>query len=184
VSAKTIDDTQLFIEHGIHIPSQTILLTGEVNDEMYESLLMGLLLIKSRKNGSTNVTVELNSEGGCWYAGIGIYDRIKACDFPVTVKVSGMAMSMASIILQAGDRRLITPGSTVMVHDGSDIVNGTPDNVLAWARHGKSLCDYMYKIYADSSSKTARFWRQKCKKDYILSAEQAIKLGLADGYIE
>lgn len=181
---KTIDDTQLFVEHGVHIPSQTIMLTGEVNAEMYERLLLGLTLIRTRKNGSTDITVELNSEGGCWYSGVAIHDRIKSCSFPVTIRVSGMAMSMASVILQAADKRLITPGSTVMIHDGSEVLEGSPENVMAWAKHSKDICNYMYKIYADASGKAVTFWKRKCKKDFILSAEQAITLGLADGYVE
>ena len=181
---REMDDVQLFMEHGIHIPSQTILLTGEVNSSMYETLVLGLTLIKSRKNGSTHVVIELNSEGGSWYDGIAIHDRIKACDFPVTIRVSGMAMSMASVILQAADNRLITPGSTVMVHDGSEALEGSPENVMAWAKHSKDICEYMYKIYAEASDKSTAYWKRKCKKDFILSADQAIKAGLADGYIK
>ncbi len=92
-------------------------------------------------------------------------------------------MSMASIILQAAENRLITPGSTIMVHDGSEVVEGSPENVMAWAKHSKDICDYMYTIYANASGKSESFWKRKCKKDFILSAEQAIKAGLADGYI-
>lgn len=160
------------------------MLTGEVNESMYETLVLGLTLIKARKNGSTDVVVELNSHGGCWYSGIAIHDRIKACNFPVTVRVAGAAMSMASVILQAADKRLITPGSTVMVHDGSEVLEGSPENVMAWAKHSKDICDYMYKIYAEASGKSVTYWKRKCKKDFILSAEQAIKAGLADGYID
>ncbi len=181
---QELSDAQMLIDYKIHIPSQTILLTGDVDENMYETLVTGLTLIKNRKNGSTNVTIELNSNGGCWYSGIGIYDRIKACNFPVTVRVSGCAFSMASVILQAGDHRLITPGSTVMVHDGSEVLEGSPENVMAWAKHSKDICDYMYKIYAEASGKSVGYWRRKCKKDFILSADQAIKSGLADGYIE
>ncbi len=177
-------DEQTLLEYGIHVPSRTIILTGEVDEDMYERLLLGLTLIKARFEDPEDLTIELNSEGGDWYHGIAIYDRLKACGIPVTVRASGMAMSMGSIILQAGDKRLITPGSTVMVHDGADAVEGKPSDVLIWAQHGQNICELMYKIYATASGKSTKFWKARCKKDFILSAEQAIKIGLADGYIK
>ena len=177
-------DSRMLLEHGIHIPSQTIMLTGEVNEAMYETLVMGLVLIKDRQTTNTDITIELNSLGGDWYSGVGIFDRIKSCEFPVTVRVAGAAMSMASVILQAADKRLITPGSTVMVHDGSEVLEGSPENVMIWAKHSQDICNYMYKIYAEASGKTITYWKRKCKKDSILDAEQAIALGLADGFID
>jgi ATP-dependent Clp protease protease subunit len=183
-AAKTIDDAEMLISYGIHIPSRTIMLTGEVDQDMYETLIMGLTLITNSKGGvKETIKIELNSEGGCWYSGVAIYDRIKSCKAPVDVLVSGSAMSMGSVILQSGDRRLITPNSTVMVHDGSESMDGSPENILAWAKHSKETCDRMYKIYSEASGKTVAFWRKRCKKDFILTAEQAIKLGLADGYV-
>lgn len=183
MSSKSMDDVELLINHGIYIPTQTIMLTGDVNESMYETLVMGLTLIKARKNGSTDITIELNSQGGCEYSGFAIYDRIKACDFPITIRVTGSAMSMGSIILQAADKRLLGPGSTIMLHDGEMDITGTPENIVAWASHGQSMCEHMYNIYAEVSGKPASYWKRKCKKDYILSAEQAIQLGLADGYL-
>jgi ATP-dependent Clp endopeptidase proteolytic subunit ClpP len=184
MSNRTLDDNEILFEQDIHIPSQTIMLTGEVNERMYDTLVKGLILIENRHKEATNITIELNSPGGSWYDGAAIHDRIKSYRFPVTIKASGMAMSMGSIILQAGDKRLLTPSSTVMVHDGSEVVEGSPDNVMAWAKHSKDVCGIMYKIYADASGKTEAFWKKRCKKDFILSADQAIKLGLADGLIE
>lgn len=183
VRAKEFEYTQLLTEQGIHVPSQTIILTGEVGENMYEQLMMGMLIIENAHGAKTDLTVELNSVGGCWYNGIGIYDRLKAFKYPVTVKVYGAAMSMGSVILQAGDKRLLGPHSTVMIHDGEDGASGSPTNVLEWAKHGQKICDSMYAIYADASGKTAAHWKKKCKKDFILTAEQAIKAGLADGYV-
>ena len=180
---QALDDTRLLLDHNIHIPTQTIFLTGEVDDEMYETLLLGFILIEERHKDKTNILIELNSHGGSWYAGIAMYDRIKVYKYPVTIHVSGMALSLASVILQAADTKLITPGSTIMVHDGSDMTGGSPDNMLAWAKHGKEICKAMYGIYAESSDKTAVWWEKHCKTDFILSAEKAIALGLADGYI-
>ncbi len=178
-------DAKMLIEHSIHIPSQTIMLTGDVDSEMYETLLLGLILIQDRHlKKDLDLTIELNSPGGTWYDGMAIYDRLESCTFPVTIKASGMAMSIASVILQAGDVKLITPGTTVMVHDGTEGVSDNPENVLAWAKHGQINLQKMYKIYARSGVKTAKFWEKNCKQDFILSAEKAIKLGLADGYVE
>lgn len=171
----------LFTEYSIHLPTRTVMLTGGVDSDMYDTLITALTLMEQ---DGKEIVIELNSPGGDWYAGIAIYDRLKASKCPITIRVSGMAMSMGSVILQAGDKRLITPGSTVMIHDGSDVAVGTPDDVLAWAKHGKDICNHMYRIYAEASGKTESYWKKRCKKDSIYSAKDAIKFGLADGFIE
>lgn len=184
MASKQLDDVEIFLDYGIHLPSQTIKLTGDVDDNMYETLINGLILIENKKGKKDELTIELNSTGGDWYSGIAIHDRLQACSLPVTIKVSGSAMSMASVILQAADNRLITKHSTVMIHDGFSAVEGTPENIRNWEKHGREINKMMYKIYAEASGKTEQFWKTKCRKDFIISAEQAIKLGLADGYIE
>lgn len=178
---KNSTDIDLLTEYSIHVPSRTIMLTGQVDSDMYETLITGLILLETSEEG---ITIELNSPGGDWYSGIAIHDRIKASKCPITVHVSGMAMSMGSVIMQAGDTRLITPGSTVMIHDGNDVAVGTPDDVLAWAKHGKEICEHMYKVYSEASGRSLAFWKKKCKADSIFNAKDAIKLGLADGFIE
>jgi ATP-dependent Clp protease protease subunit len=178
---KDQNDLTLFTEYSIHLPTRTVMLTGDVDSDMYDTLITALTLME--KDGK-EIIIELNSPGGDWYSGVAIYDRLRSSQCPITIRVSGMAMSMGSVILQAGDKRLITPNSTVMIHDGSDVAVGTPDNVLEWAKHGKDICDRMYKIYAEASGKTESYWKKRCKKDSIYSADDAIKYGLADGFIE
>lgn len=183
MSKEKTCDSQMLLDNHVHIPSQRIILSGEVGQEMLETLMTGLILIEHKHKDKTAPIIELSSDGGCWYAGIGIYDQIRSRSYPVTVRVSGMAMSMGSIILQAGDKRLLGRYATVMCHDGQDVAVGTPENVTQWAKHGQNICNAMYGIYAERSGKTVAFWKKRCKKDFILSADEAIKLGLADGYM-
>lgn len=181
---KALDDAELLINHSIHLPSQTIMLTGEVDADMYETLIMGLTLITNKKNKLSTITIELNSGGGDWYSGMAIFDRIQACELNTKIIVSGSAMSMASIILQSANQRLVTRNSSIMIHDGESGFTGSQKNLEAWTKHFSENNDRMYKIYTDRSSKTIKYWKAACKLDSIYTAEQALELGLVDRIIE
>ncbi len=174
-------DASLLMQEGIHIGARKLMLTGEVDEHMYEQVVKGVSLIQ--QDGGDQITVELNSEGGNWHDGMAIYDYLRSCGSKIRVRAWGCAMSAGSIILQAGSERLLAPGTTIMVHDGADMLEGSPEHVMAWAKYGKDSLDRMYKIYADASGKTVAYWKKRCKSDFILSAEAAVKLGLADRLI-
>jgi ATP-dependent protease ClpP protease subunit len=72
-----------------------------------------------------------------------------------------------------------------MVHDGSDqIPECKPEDLQMWADESKRICKAMYQIYAERSKHTAAWWAKNCKKDFILTSDKAVKLGLADGVAE
>lgn len=173
-------DSELLFEYGIHVPSRKILIAGEVTEDTYTQLSKGLTLLGQDKP----IEIELNSGGGDVFSGFAIYDLLKSFQSDVTIKVMGHAMSMSSIILQAGDHRLLGKHASLMIHDGEESHEGTPDNILAWAKYAAVQCQQMYRIYAQASGRTEKFWKERCKGDFIMTAEEAVKLGLADAIIE
>jgi ATP-dependent protease ClpP protease subunit len=90
-------------------------------------------------------------------------------------------MSMASLILQAADHRIIYPHATIMVHDGYETrVDDIPRTFQNWADYSKKSQQMMYRIYAERSGRPVGFWRKKCAADLILTAQEAKALGLVD----
>lgn len=160
--------------------SGLIQLYGEVDEAFY----LGFMAQIANKRSNQPLIIDLNSGGGDWEYGIGVYNRLKAHNGPITIRVWGYAMSMASIILQAADNRLIAPYSTIMVHDVSDATEGSMEHLETNLKLTKKLCDHMYKIYMERTGHPVSFWRQKCKKDYYLTAKEAVGLNLADAIIE
>lgn len=129
---------------------------------------------------SEPITILINSFGGCWYNGMAIYDTIKQASAHVDAYVVGSAMSMGSIILQAADKRYIYPNAALMIHDGSEELTGTARTVLNWSRRIEESLTTMYEIYSEKSGKPVSFWRKRCANDFIMSAQEALELGLVD----
>jgi ATP-dependent Clp protease protease subunit len=127
------------------------------------------------------ITIYISSGGGDWYAGMAMYDRIRASKCHISTLAVGEAMSMGSILLQAGDVRCASPNTTIMIHDGYED-NGmqTPSGNDNLAKHSKQLRSMMYEIYASKSSHPVNYWKRTCKKDKFYTAEEALKVGLID----
>lgn len=181
-----------FFDYDFHMETRTIYLGSDVDDEGNDKGVTALTSERALKalhllvaaNAEAPIKIILNSVGGDWYHGMAIYDAIKACPCHVTIEVSGQAMSMGSIILQAADERLLHKNSTVMIHDGHESIQGTPKTAEAWAKQSKLTREVMYEIYAERSKKPEGFWEKKCGSDFVLTAEQAVEFGLADKIID
>lgn len=130
------------------------------------------------------VTVILNSPGGSVFAGVALYDflqKMRADGHHVTVMCLGMAASMGGILLQAGDRRIIGPNARVLIHAVS---GGTRGNVYLMEDDlelSKVLWEGLKKILAARSTLTEQQIEDRAhRKDWWISAQEAVKLGFAD----
>lgn len=172
-----------FFEHNFHLESRTIYIGGgdenEVDSQAAANAIKAFHLMAAVADKP--ISVLINSFGGCWFNGLAIYDCIKASPVQVTGLVIGSAMSMGSVILQACDHRIIYPNATVMVHDGYESrVNDLPQTFQNWAEYSKKSRQKMYSLYAQRSGRPPSFWRKKCASDLILTAQEALELGLVD----
>ena len=178
----TKDSVEQFFDNNIFIPSRTIYLSNEegecINFDTSRDAVKALHLLQFIN--TETITVIINSFGGCWYNGMAIYDSIKQAGVHVDAYVIGSAMSMGSVILQAADKRYIYPNATLMIHDGDENLHGTARSVLNWSKTIEQSLNDMYKIYAERSGKTVAFWRKKCANDFIMTAQEALELGLVD----
>jgi ATP-dependent Clp protease protease subunit len=189
---KKIDlhNIDLFHDANLHVPSRTVYFGGsphtldEVDSISVAEVIKNLHLLEHLEPGRP-ITIHLNSCGGSWYDGIIIYDCIKALKSPVTIIGMGKCFSMGSIILQAGDARVLMPHTHIMCHAGEDCAIGHPSDVQAWAKNSKKIMDEMCQIYYEQMvKKNPKITIEKIKKmfdhDAIFNAEEAVALGLAD----
>src|SRR6266478_2001251 len=136
--SKKLDDLEAFHAYGIHVPSRTIKLDQEPDDEEDSLGISAKTASKFFKNIHTLnlisndlITVVLNSVGGNIDDGYAIFDLIKASASPVTIQVIGQASSMAMVILQAATIRQAYPSSRFLLHDGSISTEGNMRDVEA-----------------------------------------------------
>ena len=173
-----------FFDYDVNVESRTIYIGAEdVGFSMAEHAIKGLHLLQTM-SPEKEIFILLNTFGGCWFNGMAIYDAIIACPCHVTITVIGSAMSMGSIILQAADTRLIHPNATLMVHDGYETrVDDIPTSFQRWAEYSKVSQKRMYEIFASKTGKPLGYWRKKCSADTILTAKEALSIGLVDNII-
>jgi ATP-dependent Clp protease protease subunit len=181
-----------FFDYDIYVEARTLYfgsvesdLNGEesgVDAALANRIIKGLRFLQNLSHEP--ITIIMNTYGGSWYHGLGIYDAIRASPCIVRIEVLGAAMSMGAVILQAADERILHPNSTIMIHDGTEDEmpsSMTPKTFQAWAEESKRNLRRSYQILASRShNKDLKYWELRCCSDYILTAEQAVAEGLAD----
>ncbi len=186
------DDLDRFHEYGVHIPTRTLYLGSLTASDEGESGVDAFMVERIAKNlrvldaiAKEPITIIMNNPGGDMYHGFAIYDAIVACRSHVTIEVLGHAMSMGSVILQAADERVMHPNSSQMIHYGTLAFSGHSKTGIKWADQEKKLSNKMEQIYLAKMKKkdplyTLQRLRHLLDHDTFLSAEESVKLGLAD----
>jgi len=129
---------------------------------------------------NADVVVRINSSGGIAHEGLAIHAVLSAHKGKVTTVVEGLAASAASIIVQAGDERVMSAGAMMMVHDASVITIGDA------AEHDKSksylevVCASMAAIYVAATGRTVEDVRAEMSAETWLTAEDAVASSYAD----
>jgi ATP-dependent Clp protease protease subunit len=181
------DDAELYLDHGIHLGLGYLYLGNEGEEAIEaawaERATKGIQLLCA---AGKDPTIWLNSDGGDVNHGLAAHDVIAAAPRQVTAVGLGSVMSMAVVVLQAADVRLLAPNARVMVHVGSASAEGHLEDVQRYAKELKAmdrLCEDI--LLAKIRQKHPKYTRAKlqrlCAFDSYLSAEAAVALGLADG---
>ncbi|HKZ21149.1 MAG TPA: head maturation protease, ClpP-related [Acidimicrobiia bacterium] len=126
------------------------------------------------------LVVNLNSPGGDVFDGIAIYQAL--LDYPgrVTMKISGLAASIASVIAMAGDRVVMGARSQIMIHEGFTFASGDAATMRKTADMLDRISDSIANVYADRASGDPSMWRDRMREETWFSAEEAVEAGLAD----
>lgn len=158
--------------------------TGEKIDGLYitpEGFLEDLETIKN----AAQITVKLNSCGGDLYTGIAIHNALKALKGEKTVIVEGIAASAASIVMCAGDKVQVYPGSLVMIHGVSSLfwdymnLEDLKKSVKAFEASENAIAE----IYAVKTGMATDKLRNLMTKETWMTGQQAVDYGFADEVI-
>ena len=179
------------------LKERIIMLNGPVEDHMSNVIVAQLLFLES-ENPNKDISLFINSPGGLVTAGLAIYDTMQfvACD--VATYVMGQAASMGSFLAQAGTagKRFVLPESRTMIHRVSSGTPGTRGSVHVQElqfedakrtyeesqRINKRLTELYVKH--NTAGKTYDEMYETMKFDTFLSAEEAVKWGLADKVLD
>jgi ATP-dependent protease ClpP protease subunit len=127
-----------------------------------------------------SIRVEINSPGGDVFDGIAIYNALRNHPAYVTTRVDGLAASIASVIAQAGDKRMIQPAAQLMIHNAWGVTMGDTKDHAEMSDLLKQQDAVLAGIYASRSGRPADGFRDLMNAETWLTAEAAIEAGLAD----
>ena len=158
-----------------------IFLGTEVNDYTANVLQAQMLYLDSVDSGK-DISIYINSPGGSVYAGLGIYDTMQFINYDVQTICTGMAASMAAVLLVAGakGKRSALPHSRVMIHQPMGGAQGQASDIEITAREIQKLKKELYTIIAEHSGQPFdKVWADS-DRDYWMTAEEAAQYGMID----
>ncbi|ONG57224.1 ATP-dependent Clp endopeptidase, proteolytic subunit ClpP [Pseudoroseomonas deserti] len=167
------------------LKERIIFLTGPVYDQM-SSLICAQLLFLESENPNKDIAFYINSPGGVVSAGLAMYDTMQYIRAPVSTVCLGMAASMGSLLLTAGEKgkRFALPNSRIMVHQPSGGAQGQATDIEIQAREILSLRKRLNQIYVKHTGQPIEEIEKKLERDSYMSAEEARDFGLIDQVVE
>ena len=158
-----------------------IFLGTEVNDYTANVIQAQLLYLDSADPGK-DVSIYINSPGGSVYAGLGIYDTMQYISSGVATICTGIAASMAAVLLVAGTKgkRFALRHSRVMIHQPMGGAQGQASDIEITAREIQKLKQELYHIISDHSGQPFEKVERDSDRDYWMTAEEAKNYGMID----
>ena len=158
-----------------------IFLGTGINDQVANIVQAQLLFLEST-DASKDIQIYINSPGGSVYAGLGIYDTMQFIKPDVATICTGMAASMAAVLLCAGEKgkRSGLTHSRVMIHQPMGGAQGQASDIEITAREILSLKDELYRIIAKHTGQTFEQVYEDSDRDYWMKAEKAKEYGMID----
>jgi ATP-dependent protease ClpP protease subunit len=129
---------------------------------------------------SPKVRVRVNSPGGSVFEGVAIANALRGLNAEVTIQVDGIAASIASVIAMAGDRVVMMPNTTLMIHDASGVCMGNAADMEEMAELLDLISDNIADAYAARAGGTREQWRERMRAETWYLPEDAVESGLAD----
>jgi len=158
-----------------------IFLGTEIDDYTANTLQAQLLYLDSVDSGK-DISIYINSPGGSVYAGLGIYDTMQFIQSPVATICTGMAASMAAVLLVSGSegKRSALTHSRVMIHQPLGGAHGQASDIEITAREIMKLKNELYTIIANHSNQPFdKVWADS-DRDYWMTAAEAQEYGMID----
>lgn len=158
-----------------------IFLGTEINDDVANIVQAQLLYLESA-DSSKDISIYLNSPGGSVYAGLGIYDTMQYISSSVATICTGLAASMAAVLLVAGanGKRSALPHSRIMIHQPMGGAQGQASDIEITAREIQKLKKELYDIIANHSGQPFDVVERDSDRDHWMTAEEAKAYGMID----
>ncbi|HON54243.1 MAG TPA: ATP-dependent Clp endopeptidase proteolytic subunit ClpP [Bacteroidales bacterium] len=159
-----------------------IIFLGVPIDDDVANIIQAQLLYLDSVDSKADIQLYINSPGGSIYAGLGIYDTMQLVSSDVATICTGMAASMAAILLTAGakGKRSALPHSRVMIHQPMGGAEGQAVDIEITAREITKIKNELYEIISFHSGKPVKVIEKDADRDYWMTATEAKAYGMID----
>lgn len=166
------------------LKERIILLNGEINDTLSNSIIAELLYLDSVSND--DISLYINSPGGSITSGLAIYDTMNLINSDVSTICVGMAASMGAFLLSSGTKgkRYALPNAEVMIHQPLGGAEGQATEIKIAAERILKSRDKLNKILSKNTGKDISIIEHDTERDNFMNSEEAFEYGLIDKIIE
>lgn len=163
------------------LQDRKIFLWGMVNDKSAKHVVDRLLYLDSLSQDE--IKFYINSPGGYVTSGFSIYDTMQAVKSPVSTICTGLAASMGSLLLSAGEKgkRYIQPHARVMIHQPSGGARGQASDIEITAQEIIKTKELSAKILADNCGQKLDKVMKDFNRDHWMDAAESVAYGIVDG---
>ncbi|MCL2561697.1 MAG: ATP-dependent Clp endopeptidase proteolytic subunit ClpP [Rikenellaceae bacterium] len=146
------------------------------------NIIQAQLLFLESADAHKDIQIYINSGGGSVSSGLGIYDTMQLVAPDVATICTGMAASMAAVLLAAGakGKRTALPHSRIMIHQPMGGAQGQASDIEITAREILKLKKELYEILAKHSGSTYKKIEKDADRDYWMTSPEAVEYGLID----
>lgn len=159
-----------------------IIFLGTPIDDYVANIIQAQLLYLDSADPAKDIQIYFNSPGGGVHAGLGIYDTMQYTSCDVATICTGMAASMAAVLLAAGakGKRSALKHSRVMIHQPMGGAQGQASDIEITTREILKLKNELYMIIAEHSGNDFKKVEKDGDRDYWMTSEEAKKYGMVD----
>lgn len=159
-----------------------IIFLGTQIDDYAANVIQAQLLFLDSTDPDRDISIYINSPGGSVYAGYGIYDTMQYINCDVSTICTGIAASMASVLLVAGTKgkRFALPHSRVMIHQPLGGMQGQASDLEIAAKEIIKVKKELYEIISKHSGRSVEDIEHDADRDYWMVSQEALEYGMID----
>ena len=161
------------------LKTRQIILTGEINKELADSIVRQLLILDSEDEKSP-IYMYIDSPGGDVDAGFAIFDMIRFINAPVYLIGMGLIASAATLVLLAVDKefRIGLPNSRYLIHQPLGGMRGVATDIEIYAKDMEKIRAKLNKLISEQTGTSLEQVTKDTERDFWLDSDEAVKYGL------
>lgn len=159
-----------------------IIFMGTAINDQVANIVQAQLLFLESTDAKKDIQIYINSPGGSVYAGLGIYDTMQMVAPDVATICTGIAASMAAVLLCAGTagKRTALKHSRIMIHQPMSGTQGQVADMEIALKETLRVRDELYNILSKHTGQTFEKIAADSDRDYWMRSEEAKEYGMID----